>query len=65
MWANTESSQKSLDVLDVSYKTIECDVLIVGAGGAGMRAAIEVFDKGGKVMLVCKSLLGKAHTVMA
>jgi succinate dehydrogenase / fumarate reductase, flavoprotein subunit len=65
LWANTESSQKSLDVLDASYKTIECDVLIVGAGGAGMRAAIEVFDKGGKVMLVCKSLLGKAHTVMA
>lgn len=37
----------------------------MGAGGAGMRAAIEVFDHGGNVMLVCKSLLGKAHTVMA
>ncbi|MHB1867773.1 MAG: FAD-binding protein [Nitrososphaerales archaeon] len=65
MWTNTESSQKSLDDLDATYQTIECDVLIVGAGGAGMRAAIEAFDKGGKVMLVCKSLLGKAHTVMA
>ena len=65
MWANTESSQKNLDNLDSSYTTIDCDVLVVGAGGAGMRAAIEAFDGGAKVMLVCKSLLGKAHTVMA
>ncbi len=62
---NTESSQKTLDNLESSYKTIECDVLVVGAGGAGMRAAIEASDGGSKVMLVCKSLLGKAHTVMA
>lgn len=65
MWANTESNQKNLDNLESSYTTIECDVLVIGAGGAGMRAAIEAFDGGSRVMLVCKSLLGKAHTVMA
>ncbi len=47
------------------YKTIDCDVLIVGAGGAGMRAAIECFDRGMRVFLTCKSVMGKAHTVMA
>jgi succinate dehydrogenase / fumarate reductase, flavoprotein subunit len=41
------------------------DVLVIGAGGAGLRAAIEAADKGASVGLVCKSLLGKAHTVMA
>ncbi len=41
------------------------DVLIIGAGGAGLRAAIEAADTGTKVGVVCKSLLGKAHTVMA
>jgi succinate dehydrogenase / fumarate reductase flavoprotein subunit len=41
------------------------DVLVVGAGGAGLRAAIAAKDAGAKVGLVCKSLLGKAHTVMA
>src|SRR6476469_5962371 len=41
------------------------DVLVVGAGGAGLRAAIEAADAGASVGLVCKSLLGKAHTVMA
>ncbi len=41
------------------------DVLVVGAGGAGLRAAIEAARKGASVGLVCKSLLGKAHTVMA
>src|SRR5438034_6983009 len=41
------------------------DVLVVGAGGAGLRAAIAAHDAGAKVALVCKSLLGKAHTVMA
>ncbi len=48
-----------------TYKTHEYDVLIVGAGGAGLRAAIEASAAGVKVGLVCKSLLGKAHTVMA
>jgi succinate dehydrogenase / fumarate reductase flavoprotein subunit len=41
------------------------DVLVIGAGGAGLRAAIEAQTAGAKVGLVCKSLLGKAHTVMA
>ena len=48
-----------------SYETHEHDVLVIGAGGAGLRAAIEVADQGVSVGLVCKSLLGKAHTVMA
>ena len=41
------------------------DVLVIGAGGAGLRAAIEAAARGRSVGLVCKSLLGKAHTVMA
>ncbi len=48
-----------------SYQTHEYDVVVVGAGGAGLRAAIEVSATGVSVALVCKSLLGKAHTVMA
>jgi succinate dehydrogenase / fumarate reductase flavoprotein subunit len=47
------------------YKTHEYDVLVIGAGGAGLRAAIEASGAGLKVGLICKSLLGKAHTVMA
>src|SRR5688572_586851 len=47
------------------FQTHEHDVLVVGAGGAGLRAAIEASAGGAKVGLVCKSLLGKAHTVMA
>jgi succinate dehydrogenase flavoprotein subunit len=47
------------------YRTHEHDVLVVGAGGAGLRAAIEASVRGARVGLVCKSLLGKAHTVMA
>ncbi len=43
----------------------EHDVLIIGAGGAGLRAAIEASASGARVGLLCKSLLGKAHTVMA
>ncbi len=43
----------------------EYDVIIIGAGGAGMRAAIEAKERGLRVALICKSLLGKAHTVMA
>jgi succinate dehydrogenase / fumarate reductase flavoprotein subunit len=46
-------------------ETHAVDVLVVGAGGAGLRAAIEAKAAGAKVGLVCKSLLGKAHTVMA
>ncbi len=48
-----------------SYETFDYDVLIIGAGGAGLRAAIEAATGDLKVGLVCKSLLGKAHTVMA
>src|SRR6516165_7191808 len=47
------------------YQTHEHDVLVIGAGGAGLRAAIEASAAGASVGLVCKSLLGKAHTVMA
>lgn len=51
--------------MTVNYETHEHDVLIIGAGGAGLRAAIEALANGARVGLVCKSLLGKAHTVMA
>jgi succinate dehydrogenase / fumarate reductase, flavoprotein subunit len=47
------------------FQTYEHDVLVIGAGGAGLRAAIEASAAGVSVGLVCKSLLGKAHTVMA
>ena len=47
------------------YETHEYDVVVVGAGGAGLRAAIEASAQGARTALVCKSLLGKAHTVMA
>jgi succinate dehydrogenase / fumarate reductase flavoprotein subunit len=49
----------------LTYETHEYDVLVIGAGGAGLRAAIEASAGGVKVGLLCKSLLGKAHTVMA
>src|SRR5262245_24299951 len=48
-----------------SYETHEYDVIVIGAGGAGLRAAIEASARGAKTAIVCKSLLGKAHTVMA
>jgi succinate dehydrogenase / fumarate reductase, flavoprotein subunit len=47
------------------YEAHEHDVLIIGAGGAGLRAAIEALAHGARVGVVCKSLPGKAHTVMA
>src|SRR5438477_10537836 len=47
------------------YETFQHDVLVIGAGGAGLRAAVERSAAGVKVGLICKSLLGKAHTVMA
>ena len=49
----------------LSYEIHEHDVLVIGAGGAGLRAAIEASAAGVRVGLLCKSLLGKAHTVMA
>ena len=51
--------------MTTKYETHEHDVLIIGAGGAGLRAAIEALAQGASVGVVCKSLLGKAHTVMA
>src|ERR1700690_115369 len=48
-----------------NYETFEYDVLVIGAGGAGLRAAIEASAAGVKVGVICKTLLGKAHTVMA
>src|SRR5271154_1022303 len=47
------------------FETYDYDVIIIGAGGSGLRAAIEAKERGLRVALVCKSLLGKAHTVMA
>ena len=47
------------------YTTHEYDVVIIGAGGAGLRAAIEATREGASVAVICKSMLGKAHTVMA
>jgi len=51
--------------MPVEYQTHEHDVIVIGAGGAGLRAAIEASAAGVSVGLICKSLLGKAHTVMA
>lgn len=51
--------------MNSSFETHEHDVLVIGAGGAGLRAAIEALAQGVSVGVVSKSLLGKAHTVMA
>jgi succinate dehydrogenase / fumarate reductase flavoprotein subunit len=51
--------------VDSGFETHDYDVVVVGAGGAGLRAAIAAHDAGARVAVVCKSLLGKAHTVMA
>jgi succinate dehydrogenase / fumarate reductase flavoprotein subunit len=51
--------------LSDKFETHEHDVLVIGAGGAGLRAAIEALAQDVSVGVVCKSLLGKAHTVMA
>jgi succinate dehydrogenase / fumarate reductase flavoprotein subunit len=50
---------------DTSYSSVDTGVLVIGAGGAGMRAAIAAAGAGARTLVVCKSLLGKAHTVMA
>ena len=52
-----------MDYSDI--QTIKHDVLVVGAGGAGIRAAIECAQQGLSTVIISKSLLGKAHTVMA
>ena len=54
-----------MDLLSEDYQSLTTDVLVIGAGGAGLRAAIEAAAAGARVDIVCKSLLGKAHTVMA
>lgn len=51
--------------IEDKFETHEYDVIVVGAGGAGLRAALEASAQGVKTALICKSLLGKAHTVMA
>src|ERR1700739_1919650 len=51
--------------LEDRFETHDYDVIVIGAGGAGLRAAIESSAQGAKTALICKSLLGKAHTVMA
>ncbi len=51
--------------MNEKYETHEHDVIVIDAGGAGLRAAIECSALGAKTALICKSLLGKAHTVMA
>src|SRR5260370_10484721 len=53
------------DTVKPTFETQEHDVLVIGAGGAGLRAAIAASAAGVRVGVVCKSLLGKAHTVMA
>jgi succinate dehydrogenase / fumarate reductase flavoprotein subunit len=50
---------------DTGFERHSYDVVVIGAGGAGLRAAIAAHDAGARVAVVCKSLLGKAHTVMA
>ena len=50
---------------DAGIERHQYDVVVIGAGGAGLRAAIAAHDAGAKVAVLCKSLLGKAHTVMA
>tara|TARA_B100001750_G_scaffold125698_1_gene99728 strand:+ start:135 stop:1961 length:1827 start_codon:yes stop_codon:yes gene_type:complete len=57
--------RQGVDILTDKIETEKYDVVVVGAGGAGLRAAIAAADYGSKVALVTKSLLGKAHTVMA
>ena len=48
-----------------TYEHHPYDVVVIGAGGAGLRAAVEASDAGAKTAIICRSLLGKAHTVMA
>src|SRR5438034_1338357 len=60
MTGNVMSSSQAAGIETHTY-----DVVVIGAGGAGLRAAIAAHDAGARTAIVCKSLLGKAHTVMA
>ena len=60
MTGNVMSSSQAAGIETHTY-----DVVVIGAGGAGLRAAIAAQDAGARTAIVCKSLLGKAHTVMA
>src|ERR1700736_1643130 len=51
--------------LEQQYETHDYDVIVLGAGGAGLRASIAASQAGLRTAVICKSLLGKAHTVMA
>ena len=50
---------------DIQLQRFHFDVVVIGAGGAGLRAAVEARQAGLRVAIICKSLFGKAHTVMA
>lgn len=64
LWS-TKPRTVGVESADRTLKEETWDVLVVGAGGAGLRAAIGAFDSGAKTLVLSKSLLGKAHTVMA
>ena len=62
MMANVNTGIKASDIKFDRYRF---DVVVIGAGGAGLRAAVEAREAGLRVAIICKSLFGKAHTVMA
>ena len=62
MMANVNTGIKASDIKFDRYRF---DIVVIGAGGAGLRAAVEAREAGLRVAIICKSLFGKAHTVMA
>jgi len=62
---NSNFHRSQEDDIELSYETVDTDVLVIGAGGAGSRAAIEATNRNVNVTLLSKELLGKAHTCMA
>jgi succinate dehydrogenase / fumarate reductase flavoprotein subunit len=61
----SETSAPSAAAGDYGFERHSYDVIVIGAGGSGLRAAIAAHDAGARTAIICKSLLGKAHTVMA